>query len=88
LEIIEKLEAVFLSDSIFARQTNLIPVVPVSSRVHFQEATIPKQGGIVLDLARMNRVLEIDELNRRVRIEAGGHMGTTCRDGIRSDLSY
>jgi hypothetical protein len=48
---------------------HLIPVVPVSSWVHFQGATIPKQGGIVLDLTRMNRILEIDEFNRRVRIE-------------------
>ncbi len=50
---------------------NLIPVVPVSSQVHFTGAAIPKQGGIVVDLSRMNRVLEIDELNRRVRVEAG-----------------
>jgi hypothetical protein len=49
----------------------LIPVVPVSSRVHFHGATIPKQGGIIMDLSRMDRVLEIDEPNRRVRIEAG-----------------
>ena len=48
-----------------------IPVVPVSSNVHFNGAAIPKQGGIVLDLTRMKKVLEIDEPNRRVRIEAG-----------------
>jgi len=48
-----------------------IPVIPVSSCVHFHGATIPKQGGIVLDLTRMDRILEIDDLNRRVRIEAG-----------------
>jgi len=48
-----------------------IPVVPVSSDFHFNGATIPKQGGIVLDLTRMKKVLEIDEANRRVRIEAG-----------------
>jgi len=48
-----------------------IPVVPVSSGVHFYGTTIPKQGGIVLDLAGMNKIFEIDELNRRVRIEAG-----------------
>ncbi len=48
-----------------------IPVVPVSSDVHFNGAAIPKQGGIVLDLTRMKKVLEIDVDNRRVRIEAG-----------------
>jgi FAD/FMN-containing dehydrogenase len=48
-----------------------IPVVPVSSSAHFHGTTIPKQGGIVLDLTGMNKILEIDELNRRVRIEAG-----------------
>jgi len=48
-----------------------IPIVPVSSDVHFNGATLPKQGGIVLDLTRMKKVLEIDEANRRVRIEAG-----------------
>jgi hypothetical protein len=50
---------------------HLIPVVPTSSSVHFHGASIPRQGGIVLDLTRMNRILEIDELNRKVRIEAG-----------------
>jgi FAD/FMN-containing dehydrogenase len=48
-----------------------IPVVPVSSSAHFHGTTIPKQGGIVLDLTGMNKIFEIDELNRRVRIEAG-----------------
>jgi FAD/FMN-containing dehydrogenase len=49
----------------------LMPVVPVSSQVHFYGATIPKQGGIILDISRMDHILEIDEPNRRVRIEAG-----------------
>jgi FAD/FMN-containing dehydrogenase len=50
---------------------NLIPVVPVSSSVHFHGATIPRQGGIILDLTRMNQILEIDDFNRRVRVEVG-----------------
>ena len=49
----------------------LIPVVPCSSGVHFHGATIPKQGGIVLDLSGMDQILEVDELNKRVRIEVG-----------------
>ncbi|MCF8061693.1 MAG: FAD-binding oxidoreductase [Deltaproteobacteria bacterium] len=48
-----------------------IPVVPVSSKVHFYGATIPKEGGVLLDMSRMNRILEIDPDNRRVRFEAG-----------------
>jgi hypothetical protein len=50
---------------------NLLPVVPVSSSVHFHGAAIPKQGGIIVDLTRMNRILEVDEFNRRVRLEVG-----------------
>lgn len=50
---------------------NSLPVVPVSSAVHFHGATIPKQGGIILDLTRMNRIFEVDEPNRRVRMEVG-----------------
>lgn len=49
----------------------LIPVIPVSSAVHFHGSTIPKQGGIIIDLSRMNQILEVDGLNKRVRVEAG-----------------
>jgi hypothetical protein len=59
---------------------NLIPVIPISSCVHFHGSTIPKQGGIVLDLTRMNRILEIDEPNRRVRIEGGVTWGELTQD--------
>jgi len=50
---------------------NCIPVVPCSSKVHFYGATIPKEGGVVMDMEKMNKVLEIDHDNRRVRFEAG-----------------
>lgn len=48
-----------------------LPVVPCSSGIHFNGDTIPVQGGIVLDLRGMNRILAIDERNRMVRVEAG-----------------
>ncbi len=51
--------------------SHTIPVTPSSSRVHFYGGTIPNKGGILLDLTEMDRVLEIDELNKRARIEAG-----------------
>jgi FAD/FMN-containing dehydrogenase len=47
------------------------PIVPCSSSIHFHGTTIPKQGGIILDLTRMNKILEIDEPNKRTRIESG-----------------
>ena len=50
---------------------NDIPLIPVSSQVHFYGCTIPKQGGVVVDLSRMNKIFEIDDYNRRVRIEPG-----------------
>ncbi|WP_028319942.1 FAD-binding oxidoreductase [Desulfatiglans anilini] len=49
----------------------MTPVVPCSSKVHFFGATIPKEGGVLMDLSRMDRILEIDPENRRVRFEAG-----------------
>jgi FAD/FMN-containing dehydrogenase len=50
---------------------NRLPVIPSSSGVHFYGATIPSQGGIVLDLSRMNRILEVNELDRIIRLEPG-----------------
>jgi D-lactate dehydrogenase len=34
-------------------------------------ATVPEQGGAVLSLERMNRILEIDQANRTARVEPG-----------------
>lgn len=59
---------------------NKIPVVPVSSKVHFYGATIPKEGGVILDMSRMNKVLEIDADNRRVRFEAGATWGKLTKE--------
>ena len=50
---------------------NDVPVVPVSSGVHYYGCGIPKQGGIVVDLSRMTKIFEIDDYNRRVRIQPG-----------------
>jgi FAD/FMN-containing dehydrogenase len=48
-----------------------IALVPVSSKVHFNGSTIPKEGGIILDLSRLKEILEIDTYNRKVRIQPG-----------------
>ena len=48
-----------------------IPVTPCSSGVHFYGSAIPKLGGIVMDLRRMNKILEFDLCNKMVRVEPG-----------------
>ncbi|MCK5186628.1 MAG: FAD-binding oxidoreductase, partial [Deltaproteobacteria bacterium] len=50
---------------------NLIPVIPVSSGIHNHGETIPDQGGIVMDLRRMDKIVQIDSRNRKVKIEPG-----------------
>lgn len=48
-----------------------VAIIPVSSKIHFNGSTIPKEGGVIMDLSRLNRIREIDAYNRKVRIEPG-----------------
>jgi len=48
-----------------------LPVTPRSSGISFYGAGIPSQGGIILDLTRMNRILEVDARNKMVKVEPG-----------------
>jgi len=47
------------------------PVTPSSSGVHLYGGAIPKMGGIVLDLRRMNSIKELDEASKAAHLEAG-----------------
>ena len=51
--------------------TKNMPVVPVSSQEHFNGGAVPRQGGIILDLSKMNRIFEIDKDLKKTRFEAG-----------------
>jgi glycolate oxidase len=48
-----------------------IPVVPRGMASGLAAASIPLVGGIVLDTCRMNRIIEIDEVNFTVTAQAG-----------------
>ncbi|MHA1209235.1 MAG: FAD-binding oxidoreductase [Candidatus Freyarchaeota archaeon] len=48
-----------------------IPLTPCSSGVHFYGRTIPADGGIVVDLSDMNRIVKIDSRNKNATIEPG-----------------
>ncbi|MFC2031775.1 FAD-binding oxidoreductase [Chloroflexota bacterium] len=49
----------------------LMPVIPYSSGTDFHGAAVPNQGGILVDLSRMNKIVELDTLNWHVTIEPG-----------------
>src|SRR3990167_8649282 len=53
-----------------ARRGNL-PIVPRGSGTGLAGGAVPAEGGIVLSLARMNRILEIDLSNRVAIVEPG-----------------
>jgi glycolate oxidase len=48
-----------------------IPVAPRGMASGLAAASIPLNGGIALNVCRMNRILEIDELNFTATVEAG-----------------
>ena len=49
----------------------LIAVTPRSSGVSFYGAGLPSQGGMIVDLSRMNKILKVDPRNKFVKIEPG-----------------
>ncbi|MFC1969169.1 FAD-binding oxidoreductase [Chloroflexota bacterium] len=48
-----------------------MPVTPRSSAYSFNGAGRPSHGGIILDLTRMNKILEVDKEDKNVKIEPG-----------------
>lgn len=48
-----------------------IPIVPWGGATSMQRGCVPVKGGIVVDTSSMNRILEIDEESRLVRVQAG-----------------
>jgi len=52
-----------------------IPVTPLGGGFTLSALVVPNKGGIVLDMRRMDRILEVDEINRYALIEAGVSQG-------------
>ncbi|MDR3594446.1 FAD-binding oxidoreductase [Clostridium sp.] len=50
---------------------NNIPVTPRGSGTGLVGAAVPLKGGIVIDLSRMNKILELDEENLTLTLESG-----------------
>ncbi len=48
-----------------------IPLIPVSSPIHLYGTTVPKQGGVIVNMKRFDEIYEIDKVNRLVRFGVG-----------------
>jgi FAD/FMN-containing dehydrogenase len=52
-----------------------VPVVPLGAGLVLSGLSRALKGGIILDMKRMNRILEINEMNRYAVVEAGASQG-------------
>jgi glycolate oxidase len=52
-----------------------IPVVPLGAGLVLSGISRPLKGGIILDMKRMNRILEVNETSRYAVVEAGTSQG-------------
>jgi glycolate oxidase len=66
----------------------LLPVTPRGAGSGLTGAAIPIYGGIVLSLEKMNKILEIDKINRVAVVEPGVVTNDLCNKVIEEDLYY
>ncbi len=65
-----------------------IPVTPRAAGSGIAGAAIPIYGGIVLSIEKMNRILEIDTINRVAVVEPGVVTNDLCRTVAAKGLMY
>jgi glycolate oxidase len=67
---------------------NTIPVTPRGSGTGLVGAAVPIYGGIVIDLSKMNRILELDEENLTLTVEPGVLLMEIGKYVMDNDLMY
>lgn len=60
-----------VSEIVKLANEKLIPVTPVGGLTGLSGCAVPKYGGIVVDMRRMDRIIEVDEEDMYVTCEAG-----------------
>jgi glycolate oxidase subunit GlcD len=65
-----------------------IPVTPRGAGTGLAGSAVPTFGGIVLSLERMNKILEVDAVNRMALVEAGVITKELCRKVEEMGLMY
>jgi FAD/FMN-containing dehydrogenase len=76
-----------VSEILSLAQKNGIAVVPWSTGVNSAGGCIPQRGGIILDMKRMDRILDIDEENMTATVQPAVNFGRiqieTLKKGLR-----
>jgi len=67
---------------------NNIPVTPRAAGSGIAGAAVPLYGGIVLSVERMNKILEIDKVNRVAVVESGVITNELCQKVLEEGLMY
>ena len=67
---------------------NRIPVTPRGAGTNLVGSTVPVDGGIILDLSQMNRILELDTETMTVTVEPGLLLQDLQAYGEEHDLFY
>ena len=69
--IVFPLSTAQVSQVIKAAHRDKVPVIARGAGTNLSGGTIPNRGGIVLELSRMNRILDIDLPNHRAVVQPG-----------------
>ncbi|HJN90386.1 MAG TPA: FAD-linked oxidase C-terminal domain-containing protein [Verrucomicrobiota bacterium] len=65
-----------------------LPIIPRGAGTSLSGAVLAVEGGVMIALTRMNRVLDIDPRNRRALVEAGCVNAWITRDAVGHGLFY
>ncbi len=52
-----------------------IPLIPMGAALNLEGLTLPLKGGIVVDMRRMDKIIEVSEMDRYALVEAGVSQG-------------
>lgn len=67
---------------------NRIPVIPRGAGTGLTGASVALYGGVMLDMTKMNRILEYDRENLVVRVQPGVLLNDLAEDALRQGLLY
>ncbi len=60
-----------VQDVVILANKEKIPITPLGGGFTLSALVVPNKGGIVMDMKRMDRVIEVNEINRYALVEAG-----------------